>query len=139
MAKRYEGGCLCGAVRFRVEGEPRFVAHCHCQSCRRQVGGVISTFAGYPTKDVAWIKGRPAAYASSPGVARSFCVKCGTPLSYESDKRPGDIDLFLGAFDEPDALPATLHVWTSERVPWFHADEGLPRYPRTPRDSEPEA
>ncbi len=88
-----EGHCLCGAVRFRAQGEPRFVAHCHCQSCRRQVGGVISTFAGYATKDVEWIKGSPTAYASSPGVARSFCKNCGTPLAYESDKRPGDIDV----------------------------------------------
>lgn len=138
MAGHYEGGCLCGTVRFRAEGEPRFVAHCHCESCRRQVGGVISTFAGYPTASVTWTKGRPTAYASSPGVARSFCARCGTPLSYESDKRPGDIDLFLGAFDTPDKLPATLHVWTGERVAWFHADEHLPRYPRTPRDSKAE-
>ncbi|MGE0093468.1 MAG: GFA family protein [Alphaproteobacteria bacterium] len=138
MAKSYEGGCLCGAVRFRVGGEPRFVAHCHCQSCRRQVGGVIATFAGYAAKDVEWIKGRPNAYASSPGVARSFCKSCGTPLAYESEKRPGDIDLFLGAFDAPEKFPATLHVWTSERVAWFHADESLPRYPRTPRDSKRE-
>lgn len=138
MAKGYDGGCLCGAVRFRAAGEPRFVAHCHCRSCRRQTGSVIASFAGYPTTEVSWTKGRPLAYASSPGVTRGFCAKCGTPLAYESEKRPGDIDLFLGAFDEPEQLPATLHVWTEERVPWFHADESLPRYPRTPRDSKPE-
>jgi hypothetical protein len=128
MAETYEGGCLCGAVRFRAQGEPRFVAHCHCQSCRKQVGGVISTFAGYAAKDVEWIKGRPAVYASSPGVTRSFCGRCGTPLTYESEERPGDVDLFLGAFDTPEKLPARSHVWTEARIPWFHADEHLPMH-----------
>lgn len=131
MAKTYEGGCLCGAVRFHAHGEPTFVAHCHCRSCRRQTGSVISTFAGYGTGDVEWTKGRPASFASSPGVIRGFCPSCGTPLAYESDKRAGQIDLFLGTFDTPEDLPARLHVWTEARIPWFHADEHLPRHPRS--------
>ncbi|MCX7355553.1 MAG: hypothetical protein NTY59_12115 [Alphaproteobacteria bacterium] len=58
--------------------------------------------------------------------------------AYDGGCLCGAIDLFLGAFDAPEKLPATLHVWTSERVAWFHADEALPRYPRTPRDSQRE-
>ena len=52
---------------------------------------------------------------------------CGTPLAYESGERPSDLDMFLGAFDEPEKLPATAHVWTEARIPWFHADQHSPR------------
>lgn len=91
----------------------------------------MTSFAGYAAKNVMWTKGKPIAFASSPGVARSFCAACGTPLAYESGERPSDIDLFLGAFDEPEKLPATAHVWTEARIPWFHADEHLPKHARS--------
>jgi hypothetical protein len=134
----YTGGCLCGKVRFTIEGEPQFVAHCHCQSCRRHSGAAVLTFAGFAAAAVRFTNA-PARYASSPGVTRSFCSNCGTPLAYETEERPGVIDMTLGAFDEPERLPATIHVWTEMRIPWFHADEHLPRYARTPRDSKMES
>ena len=66
--------------------------------------------------------------------AREVAAAHGGPRVYgELDElcRAGDIDLFLGAFDAPEDLPARSHVWIEARVPWFHADEHLPQHPRS--------
>lgn len=100
-----EGGCHCRRVRFRVSGDPKFVTRCHCDSCRRATGAAFSTWVGYPAASAAWIAGAPAFYASSPGVKRGHCADCGTPLSFESEKWPGERHFLIGAFDNPNAFP----------------------------------
>ena len=125
------GRCLCGAVRFRAEGAPKWVAHCHCESCRRQTGAAFATYAGYPTAAVTWTQGRPAAYASSPGVTRHFCATCGTPLAYVGSRWPGEIHLFVPTFDAPAEFVPQAHVNTDEQLPWIHLADGLKRVART--------
>lgn len=127
---RHEGGCLCGAVRFSVEGPPRSVFHCHCFSCRRQTGGAIASFAAFPIAGhFRWTKVEPAVFASSPGVTRKFCPHCGTPLSYQAEKYPDEIHLHIGVFDRPEDLVPQAHWHTSERVPWLELADDLPRHP----------
>ena len=98
------GGCLCGAVRFVANGKPLWSAHCYCESCRRATSAALATYAGYPRDQVVFTKQQPATYQSSPGVTRSFCATCGTPMSYESKRWPGEIHLFLCSFDDPVSI-----------------------------------
>ena len=79
----HDGGCLCGAVRFRVSGPPAWVAHCHCQSCRRASGAAFLTWVGYTEETWQLTKGAPVRFESSTGAWRRFCPACGTPLTYE--------------------------------------------------------
>ena len=123
--------CLCGAVRLRAEGAPKWVAHCHCESCRRQTGAAFATYAGYESGAVTWTRGAPATYASSPGVVRSFCAICGTPLAYVGARWPGEIHLFVATFDDPAGFAPQAHVNTDEQLPWVHLADGLERLPRT--------
>ena len=125
------GGCLCGAVRFSAAGPPLWVAHCHCASCRKATAAALATYAGYQRERVTFTKGTPASYQSSPGVNRRFCGRCGTPLSYESARWPGELHLFLCTFDEPAALSPQAHVFVEERLAWLHLDDGLPRYAKS--------
>jgi hypothetical protein len=125
------GRCLCGAVRFQVEGDPRWVGHCHCRSCRRHTGSAVTTFAGFPPDQVAYTRGERAFCASSPGVRRGFCAACGTPLTYESDRFPGEIHLYVCTLDEPERFVPTFHVFYEERVPWLEIHDDLPRHART--------
>jgi hypothetical protein len=74
---------------------------------------------------------------SSPGVVRSFCDRCGSPLAYESDQRPDDIDLYVCSLDDPSAVSPQIHVHTDEQLPWFEVQDQLPRYERSPRDGAP--
>jgi hypothetical protein len=133
------GRCLCGQVRFRVSGAPLRVAHCHCQSCRRQTGAPLATFVGYERGQFQLEAGEPARYTSSPGVRRWFCGSCGSALAYEADKYPDEIHLYLSAMDEPGRFPASLHVHYAERVPWFEVHDALPRYATTGRGHQPVA
>src|ERR1051325_8973311 len=97
-----QGRCLCGAIRFSVEGPPKWTAWCHCQSCRRHTGAPVSAFAGFEREKVSFTKGEPARFSSSPGVQRGFCAACGSTLTYEGERWPTELHLHVGAFDDPE-------------------------------------
>jgi len=116
-----EGGCLCGAIRFAADGAPKWTAYCHCQSCRRHTGAPVSAYAGFETSKVSFTRGEPATYASSPGVRRGFCARCGSTLTFEGERWPGEVHLHVGAFDDPASLPPSgKHAFAEERLPWLH-------------------
>ncbi len=94
-----EGRCLCGAVQFQAAGEPEWIGHCHCQSCRRNTGAAVATFVGFARDQVTYSAGERQIFESSPGVRRGFCAKCGTPLTYEADVIPGEIHLYISSLD----------------------------------------
>ena len=72
--------------------------------------------------------GEPVVYESSPGIRRTFCGECGTPLSYEDERLEGEVYLAVGVFDEPERFRPTVHSWDSQRLRWFHTADGLPRH-----------
>lgn len=115
-----EGGCLCGAVRFTAKGTPLWTAYCHCASCRRHTGAPVSAYAGYPSDAVTFTGAAPSYFSSSQGVRRGFCKVCGSTLSYEGERWPGEIHLHIGAFDEPAAFPPKGQAFEEERLPWLH-------------------
>ncbi len=133
--ERFTGGCLCGAVRYEVTGAPDWIAYCHCQSCRRQTGAAVAPFVGVKRDQIAYTGEAPSSYASSPGVTRSFCPHCGTPIAYETERRPDDVDLHLGTLDEPARFAPQFHVFTAEQLPWLHIDDELPRHAKTGGDA----
>jgi hypothetical protein len=130
----HEGGCLCGAVSYRITGAALWVAHCHCRSCRRQTGSVLASFVGVLKPQFAILRGSPRRRESSPGVWRRHCAECGTPLTYESERVDDETHVFLGSLDEPGAFRPQRHVFTEEAVPWLKLDDGLPRHARLSRE-----
>ena len=125
----FQGGCLCGAVRFEAAGLPITTNYCHCHSCRRQTGAPVAGFATYACDRFTWLTAEPATYRSSPEVIRRFCGRCGTPLTYEASDRPAEIDIAIGTFDAPDQLPPpSHHGFFGERIAWFDTRDELPRH-----------
>ena len=114
-----KGHCLCRGVRYTLSGEPQWCAHCHCGDCRRHTGSVVATFVGVETDQFTLTAGVLGRYESSPGVFRSFCANCGTPMAYERDELPGEIHLYLGTFEHPENIRPTLEVFCRERLPWL--------------------
>ena len=114
------GRCLCGRIRYRAEGAPLWVAHCHCASCRRATGAPVTTYAGFKAENFAYTAGEPARFASSEGVSRSFCRTCGTPLTYEGARWPGEVHVLVGKMDRPEAVTPTGEAFVEERLPWLH-------------------
>lgn len=125
----HEGGCLCGAVRYRITGPIDSVAHCHCSMCRRASGGIVVTWFTVPRERLALTQGEPAVYRSSGHGERGFCPTCGAQLTFSSSEAPGEVDVTLATLDRPENHPADRHVWTSGRLPWLHLDEHLPTHP----------
>jgi hypothetical protein len=136
-ATEHNGGCFCGAVRYRASAPPLVVAHCHCTMCRRISGAPLVTWAVFATDAFAFTQGTPAELRSSPQAVRTYCARCGTPLTFVGNERPQMIDVTVGSMDRPEDFAPAVHVWTSSRIPWLRCDDGLPRY-RTAFGEDPE-
>ncbi len=127
--KSHEGGCLCGALRYRITGAVDDIVHCHCHLCRRSSGALMMTWVTVARADFAWISGSPARYRSSDHGERCFCPTCGTELTLSTTRHPNEVDVTLGSFDHPELHRANRHVWTSARLPGLHLDDNLPDHP----------
>jgi hypothetical protein len=123
-----EGGCLCGAVRLRAAGAPLAVTYCHCRDCRKATGAPVTAFAGYRSEQVEMTGRAPRRHESSPGVWRAHCGDCGSPISYEDARLPGEVYLLIGVFDAPERFAPERHGWVSRKLPWLHIGDDLPRH-----------
>jgi hypothetical protein len=131
------GRCLCGDIRYEFTGAPDRVLHCHCDSCRRHVSSPVATFVCVLRDRFRLAKGTPQVYTSSPGVRRSFCPRCGSPIAYEADRIPNEVHLYHGTLSDPDATRPTAHVHVAEQLGWFEVQDDLPRYAHGMRGASP--
>jgi hypothetical protein len=113
----HEGGCACGAFRFRARGEPVRVGMCHCVTCRRVHGSAFGAYAIYP-RDEVQMQGRLATWQSSDEGRRHFCPLCGSVAYMEFVSRD-EVDLPLGAFDETGLFAPDYELWVKHREPWL--------------------
>ena len=133
-----EGGCLCGAIRYRLAGPSLFVSQCCCKDCQKATGTGHTTIVGIH-KDQLAIEGAPATYTntgeSGGRVTRHFCGTCAGPL-YTSGDLPGDVIMVqAGSLDDPGAIAPQSVIYLKDAVNWDHFDPALPKYetmqPRT--------
>jgi len=109
-ACRFDGGCLCGDVRVVATGHPYRVGICHCLDCRKHHGALFAATAIFPL-DAVEVQGETRAFAG-----RHFCPRCGSSVF----SRSGDeIEVHLGAFDDPNQLRPTYELWTVRRESWL--------------------
>lgn len=115
------GRCMCGLVRFVARFPSRFVAHCHCESCRRSHGAAFVTWVGFMSPQVAVTAGAEnlAVHESSAGTFRKFCRACGTKLFFEGAKWPGETHVPLAAFDDPVDRAPQSHAFYKEHAVWL--------------------
>ena len=124
-----EGGCLCGAVRFRCEGEPINVRVCHCRTCQKAMGSPFFARALFEPRALT-VEGETAYYPSSEAVHRVFCKTCGTRL-FSRRTNGTAVGVALATFDDRNAFAPAEHIWVSEKMDWVKLDDGLPQYPET--------
>jgi hypothetical protein len=129
-----EGGCHCGAVRYRIDGEAITHAICHCSDCRRHAGAPLVAWTMYPAAAVQLVKGQPKIYTSSEHGRRHFCADCGTGLLYvNAHVLPGIIDVQSATYDDPNVIPARAHIQVAERISWMEKAHELPMFDRFPQ------
>lgn len=133
MSETLHARCSCGAVRIAADAEPFNISWCHCKDCRRQTGAPAVVWAGFEAGQVA-IEGTPKRRQSSQHVVRSFCAECGTPMTYEDDRLPGEIYIHAGLFDEADRLVPDRHAYVTSKLFWLHLEDGLETFDATTRN-----
>ena len=104
MRLQVEGGCLCGRVRYRIDGEVRDAGYCHCRICQRAAGAPVVAWFSVGSADFAWSAGEAQAYRSTPGAERLFCPSCGTQLVFRELAEPGQTEVTIASLDDPAAV-----------------------------------
>jgi hypothetical protein len=118
---------LCGAVRFKAEGEPLNVRICHCRLCQKAMGSPFFARALFDQSALT-VQGKTARYGSSEALGRVFCNACGTRLfSWRTNGTVAGVA--LAAFDDRNAFAPTEHIWVKEKMAWVTLEDGLLQYP----------
>ena len=123
MTSIYTGGCQCGAVRFRAEGELTDASICHCRMCQKAFGAYYAPLVSVRGAQFEWTRGNRKIFKSSNFVSRGFCGDCGTPLTYEA---PDGMAVAAGAFDEPSLLPPVIQWGTEGKIAFVDRIHELP-------------
>ena len=124
------GGCLCGAVRYRVDGPLRDVLICHCEECRRWHGHVSASTAAR-REDLVLLESSGLRWIDSPRsdarARRGFCAECGSSLFWDAPARP-TVSIAAGTLDDSAALRVAAHWYVSQAGAYYELpDDGLPR------------
>jgi hypothetical protein len=123
------GGCLCGRLRYRIDGPVLGAGICHCRSCRRAAGAESVAWLTV-ARDQLRVEGQAATFASSPGVSRGFCPVCGTGLTFARDD--GDsVDVTLASLDDPESVRPRAEWWLSHRLSWNPANPALEAFAKS--------
>jgi hypothetical protein len=132
-----EGGCLCGAIRYRFIGEPQVRSLCHCRTCHRAAGAPSVGWVVVSSADFSFTAAAPVAFRSSPAVVRTFCGRCGTSLTYQRETEPQTIDITTATLDLPDEFPPTREIWLSHKLAWERANDTIAQYSESSRGNAP--
>ncbi|HZS84889.1 MAG TPA: GFA family protein [Stellaceae bacterium] len=132
MPGSLEGGCACGAVRYRLESAPMFVHCCHCRDCQRQTGSAFVLNALIETRRLTLLSGEPEAVGVPTDSGRPHdihrCPACGTAVWSDYGGRPALRFVRVGTLDEPSALPPDVHIYTRSKLPWVTLPQGVPAF-----------
>jgi hypothetical protein len=116
--------CHCGRVELIAAFPSRFCCHCYCDNCKRTHAAGVVTWIGFNSEQVAIAKGADhiEAYQSSPGTLRKFCRLCGTRISFESQRWPGETHIPLAIFVNAVDREPSGNAFAEERAAWapFH-------------------
>ena len=124
------GGCLCGAVRYRLLAEPFDAGWCHCRTCQLNSGSPAMAFASVGVGDYAVEQGqdRIGTVKSSDFGHRAFCRECGTPLYMRVNHQPETVDFSVATLDRPDTVAPSFHIFYASRIHWAKPGDDLPRH-----------
>jgi hypothetical protein len=127
MTEIHEGGCLCGAVRFKAQGKLRELIFCHCSQCRKQTGlyyaatNVLDSHLDVEGgEEITW-------YRSSTAAQRGFCRHCGSALFWKADGLDYT-SILAGTFDGPTGLERGYHIFCADKGDFYDICDDLPRF-----------
>ena len=126
MTTTRDGGCQCGRIRYRVEGEPLSLAVCHCRECQKQTGSAFGMSLAIRREAFRLTSGELATFSvvcDSGRVKRcTFCGHCGTRIHHSTSDAA--VSLKAGTLDDTSWLHPRAHYWTKRKQPWVVIPDG---------------
>ena len=131
----YEGGCECGAIRYRMTDDPMFVNCCHCRQCQKMTGSAFAINGMIEAERLEILHGGDE-LSKEGGQGR--CTKCNT-LLWASHRLFGDNVKFvrLGTLDEAERIKPDAHFFTRTKHSWVTIPDGVPTFDALPKDRDP--
>lgn len=137
MATR-TGGCLCGAIRYEVTGDPIRVVNCHCDDCRKATGAAFATNVFFKDEEIRVTQGTPKRYThtadSGSSMNKEFCGDCGSQLFGFGSRGQGMKSLKAGSLDDPSGIKPMMDIYLARKLDGIpvsdeteHHEEGRPR------------
>lgn len=131
-----EGGCGCGALRYRITGEPIFVNNCHCTQCQHQTGSTSVVNAYIEGENFTLLSGAVTEHTVKAGSGGPHvicrCAACGVAVwSYYPRLGRLGLGIRVGTLDEPASLRPDAVIFITEALPWVNLPEGIPRFEKT--------
>jgi hypothetical protein len=120
-AKRYTGGCLCGALRYEADGEPLYAGHCYCTDCRKASGSGFIPFMGFSSNAVRFSgEARQFSCTSAKGTdaVRNFCPVCGGLVFGGIVGEDEQHTIYAGSLDDPSAFQPKIAIFNRDRPAW---------------------
>src|SRR3982074_1986958 len=132
-AKRYTGGCLCGALRYEADGEPMASGHCYCEDCRKASGSGFIPFMGFPSSAVRF-SGQSLKFTSKAAnggdAVRNSCPVCGGLVFGGEVGKDTMFTIYAGSLDDPSLFHPTAPIFTPDRPSWAVIPPGLKIFER---------
>lgn len=136
-----DGGCHCGALRFRISEAPLMVYNCHCTNCRKISSSAFATPATVPTSGFAFTRGEPARieWKADSGSTRFgwFCAKCGSRIAHGQVENSRSLSLRSGTLDDPSWAEPVGDIWVRSKLSWVDIPEGRIVAMEQPTDYSP--
>jgi hypothetical protein len=131
---RLTGGCLCGGIRYEISGALRRASHCHCSMCRKQHGAAFGSYASVRRAEIRFTSGESliTRFASSPGIERGFCQRCGSTLFWDATANAESFGIALGTVDGDPRVRPSLHIFTGSKAPWYEIADEVPQHLTSP-------
>ena len=130
------GRCYCGAVHYKVSGDPVFSAQCHCRECQYITGGAPNMFMAMPGATFSYTQGEAKGFQRTDienAVTREFCPECGTHLVTRAGAMPDAVILKVGSMDDPSQYPGPqMAIFCIDKQSFHSVPEGVPEFERFP-------
>jgi len=130
------GSCLCGQVRYELEGSPRFINHCHCSMCRKAHGAAFGSFLHADGRGFRWTAGASLVerFESSAETFRAFCRVCGSNLPVLEDDDTHVI-IPAGTLDDDPGIEPIVHIHVASKARWYEIADSLPQFDAYPPEA----
>lgn len=130
------GQCMCGAIRYKIDGDVGPVVNCHCLKCRRWHNAAFRTRVAVKRNNFSWLEGENliGQFHSSSNIIKTFCKQCGSNLVSYIENKPDVLGVPLGGLEGDDVkhLKPSMHIFVGSKAPWYEITDNLPQYDEWP-------